>query len=205
MVYSNNIFRLLKYNFSDINSYNFLQLVQECKYSLEDINISLEEVIEVSRSVSVEPEVTFVQANSFDKIISLTENLNENSMTTREITELFGFKERQSDYYYNAYKYLGLADKSKNEDGLKVVSITTLGKRFLKLPYKQRQLEYVKLILKHQIFNDVFMRAIYSGEIPDKSYICNRMRELNVCTERLIDRCSSSVKGWIYWIFSIIN
>lgn len=207
MVYSNNIFRLLEYNFSDINSYNSLQLVQERKYSLEDINISLEEVIEVSLSVSVEPEpeVTFVQANSFDKIISLTENLNENSMTTGEIAELFGFKERQSDYYYNACKYLGLADKSKNEDGVKVVSITTLGKRLLKLPYKQRQLEYVKLILKHQIFNDVFMRAVYSGEIPDKSYICNRMRELNVCTEKLMDRRSSSVKGWIYWIFSIIN
>ena len=44
--------------------------------------------------IKPEPNVTFIQADSFNKVISLVENLNESPMTTGEIAELFGFKER---------------------------------------------------------------------------------------------------------------
>ena len=206
MVYSNNIFRLLEYQFTDINSYSSLQLVQERNYSLEDIDITLEELNEVFKIVTIElePEVTFIQADSFDKVISLVENLNDSSISTSEIAELFGFKERQSDYYFNACKYLGLAEKNRDEEGVKVY-ITPLGKRLLKLRYKARQFEYVKLILKHQIFNEMFEVVLRTGDIPDKHYIANRMRELNICSENLLVRRASSVRGWLYWIVNLVN
>lgn len=207
MVYSNNIFRLLEYQFMDIGSYNSLQLVQEKKYSLEDTDISLDEISDAYRSVAIEqePNVTFVQADSFDKVISLVENLDGSPMTAVEIAELFGFKERQSDYYYNACKYIGLAEKDKDEEGVTKVYITALGKRLLKMPYKARQLEYVKLIMKHQIFNEIFEVALRNGEIPDKKYIANRMRELNICSENLLMRRASSVRGWLCWILNLIS
>ncbi len=206
MVYSNNIFRLLEYQFTDINSYSSLQLVQERNYSLEDIAISPEEIKDVYRSVGIEPEpeVTFVQADSFNKVISLVENLNDSPMSATEIAELFGFKERQSDYYFNACKYLGLAEKNKDEEGVKVY-ITPLGKGLLKLPYKARQFEYVKLILQHQIFNEMFGVFLRTGDIPDKYFIANRMNELNICSENLLVRRASSVRGWLYWIASLVN
>lgn len=207
MVYSNNIFRLLEYKFTDINSYSSLQLVQERNYSLEDIEISLNNISEVLKSTKVkpEPDVTFIQADSFNKVISLVENLNDNALSTTEIAELFGFKERQSDYYFNACKYLGLAEKETIEDeGVKVI-ITTLGKRLLRLKYKARQLEYVRLIFEHQIFHELFEIILQQGEIPDKNYICNKMRELNLCSENLISRRSSSVRGWLFWITNLVN
>ena len=40
MVYSNNIFRLLEYEFTDLRYYNSLRLVQERNYSLEEIEIT---------------------------------------------------------------------------------------------------------------------------------------------------------------------
>ena len=205
MIYSNNIFRLLEYEFTDLDCYNSIKLVQEKKYSLEDVRISMKDIVEAYKSVSIEaePEVTFVQADSFDKVISLVENLSKSPMTTVEIAELFGFKERQSDYYYNACKYLGLARKARDEEGVIRVYITELGKDLLKMPYKARQLEYVKLIMKHQIFNEIFGITIRCGEIPDKKFIENRMRELNVCSEKLINRRSSSVRGWISWILNL--
>lgn len=207
MVYSNNIFRLLEYEFIDIGSYNSLQLVQEKKYSLEDTEISLDEISDAYRGVIIEqePNVTFVQADSFDKVISLVENLDSSPMTAAEIAELFGFKERQSDYYYNACKYLGLAEKDKDEEGVTRVYITALGKRLLKMSYKVRQLEYVKLIMKHRIFNEIFEITLRNGEIPDKRLISNKMRELSVCSDNLIGRRASSIRGWITWILNLVS
>lgn len=206
MVYSNNIFRLLEYKFLDINDYNSLELVKERHYSLEDISITLDDLIKVFKNTSVEPEpdVTFVQADSFEKVISLIENLNDNPMTKAEIAELFSFKERQSDYYYNACKYLGLAEKVTKSDKI-LVRITSLGKKLLKMNYKDRQLEYVKLILKHRIFNEMFRIYLQSGEIPNNNIIANRMRQLNLCGDRLINRRASSVRGWLNWIVNLIN
>ena len=109
MVYSNNIFRLLEYEFTDLRYYNSLRLVQERNYSLEEIEITLDDLYDVWARTKVKPEpaVTFIQADSFYKVISLVERLNENPMTGGEIAQLFGFKERQSDYYFNACRYLG--------------------------------------------------------------------------------------------------
>lgn len=206
MVYSNNIFRLLEYEFTNIDYYNSIKLVQERNYSLEDIEITLDDLHDAWRKVIIkpEPEVTFIQADSFNKVISLVENLNESPMTTVEIAELFGFKERQSDYYFNACKYLGLAEKLSDEEGVKV-HITDMGKNILRMKYKERQLEYVRLILEHQIFYELFEIMLRIGEVPDKACVTAKMRELNVCGENLIDRRSSSVRGWLYWILTIVN
>ncbi len=206
MVYSNNIFRLLEYQFIDMDSYSSLQLIQERNYSLEDIHITWEDLNGVFQSTNIEPEpeVTFIQADSFEKVISLVENLSDSPMTTMEIADLFGFKERQSDYYFNACKYLGLAEKNKAEDGIKAF-LTPLGKSLLKLCYKARQLEYVKLILKHRLFNEMFELILQKGEVPDKQYIAARMRELSICSENLLLRRASSVRGWLFWIKNLVN
>lgn len=206
MIYSNSIFRLLEYEFTDIGYYNSIKLVQERNYSLEDIEISLDDLRDVWKKTIIKPEpnVTFIQADSFNKVISLVENLNESPMTTVEIAELFGFKERQSDYYFNACKYLGLAEKVSDEEGVKV-HITGLGKRILRMKYKERQLEYVRLILEHQIFHELFGVMLQIGEIPDKLCVTAKMRELGVCGENLIDRRSSSVRGWLYWILTLVS
>ena len=206
MVYSNNIFRLLEYEFTDIEYYNSIKLVKERNYSLEDIEITLEDLHDTWQKtiISPEPEVTFIQADSFNKVISLVENLGESSMTTGEIAELLGFKERQSDYYFNACKYLGLAEKRTDEEGVKV-HLTSLGRRLLKMRYKERQLEYVSLILEHQLFHELFEIMLHTGNVPDKACVTVKMRELGVCGENLIDRRSSSVRGWLYWILMLIN
>ena len=107
MVYSNSIFRLLEYAFSDICDYSSIRLVREKRYSLEDVEISREDLLRVFRQTRPQPEpkVTFIQADSFPKVISLVEHLQEKAMTTGEIAELFGFRPRQSDYYYNCLLY----------------------------------------------------------------------------------------------------
>lgn len=207
MIYSNNIFRLLEYEFYELDNYNSARLIQERNYSLEEVDISLEDIISVYKNTRVlsEPNVTFVQADSFSKVISLIEHLNESPLTPSEIAVIFGFEERQSDYYYNACRYLGLAKKQRDDENKIRVFITKLGRDLLIMTYKKRQLAYVQLILQHQIFNDIFSTTLDNGEIPDKLFVIQRMRELEVCSEKLIGRRASSVVGWIRWIMNLIN
>ena len=205
LVYSNNIFRLMEYEFTDLYGYNSIRLVREKHYSLEDTDITAEALWEIWRQTRVkpEPDVTFVQADSFEKVISLVENLKERPLTAAEIAEIFGFRERQSDYYFNACRYLGLAVKAKGEDGAIRVCLTKQGSGLLKLGYKARQMEYVKLILEHQIFHELFGAVLRMGELPDKRTISRRMEELKLCSPSLIGRRASSVAGWLRWMMGL--
>lgn len=207
MVYFNNVFRLLEYEFTELMNYNSLKLVQEKSYSLEDVGITIEDVADVMKRTQwiPEPDVTFPQADSFDKVISLIENLSEDSMSGGEIAELFGFRERQSDYYFNACKYLGLAVKKKDSEKKSKVFVTSLARRLLKMNYKTRQLEYVRLILEHQIFHEIFELSLKAGRVPDKYAIAARMRELGLCSESVVVRRASTVGGWIRWILGLVN
>lgn len=212
-IYSNMIFRLFEYRFVEINDYSSIELIKTKNYSLQNTTIDIEDLIEVRNNTKIcyqdnqhdDLKVPFIQANSFERVISLLENMKDNTMTKEQIAELMVFDERQSDYYYNAGAYLGLFEK-KREDKISKVFLTRLGDNVFSLNYKERQLKFVELILKHQIFADCFDMVINSGgDLPDIETIESLMREYNVCNEGQINRRASSVQGWIKWIFNLIN
>lgn len=212
-IYSNMIFRLFEYRFVEINDYSSIELIKTKNYSLQDTTIDIEDLIEVRNNTKIcyqdnqydDLKVPFIQANSFERVISLLENMKDNPMTKEQIAALMVFDERQSDYYYNAGAYLGLFEK-KREDKNSKVFLTRLGDNVFSLNYKERQLKFVELILKHQIFADCFDMVINSGgDLPDIETIESLMREYNVCNEGQINRRASSVQGWIKWIFNLIN
>ncbi len=211
-IYSNKIYRLFEYRFNDLNDFSSIELVQTKNYSLQDTRITLEDLISVrqntlittndSQDCATKETTPFIQADSLDKVISLLENLYDNPLNTMQISELMQFDIRQSDYYFNAGKYLGLFIKRK-DDGQKLVELTALGIRIYNMDYKKRQLFLVSLILKHQIFADFFDYMVENGEQPTKKNIENKLREYNVCNEGQISRRASSVNGWLRWIFNL--
>lgn len=212
-IYSNMIFRLFEYRFLDENDYSSIELVKAKNYSLQDTTIEIKDLIEVSINTPIiykdnqdeDLKVPFIQANSFERVISLLENMKDSPMTTEQISDLMEFDMRQSDYYYNAGAYIGLFEK-KSEDKQIKVFLTKLGEEVFSLNYKQRQLKFVELILQHQIFADCFSIIIKNGgEMPDKNVIENMMRSYNVCNEGQIARRASSVQGWLKWIFNLIK
>lgn len=222
-IYSNKIYRLFEYKFEDINDYSSIKLVKYKNYSLQDTRISIEEIISVRKNTKVlfddncEKDCPpFIQADSFERVISLLENLYDNPMDDEEIAELMQFgcnydkngkpAYRQSQYYVNAGKYLGLFEKIR-QDGKIVTVLTTLGKKVYKMQYKERQLKLVSLMLEHKLFMEMFDYSInHSNELPPNTMIRNRMKELNVCKgEQLIVRRSQSVRSWLKWIFNLIQ
>lgn len=181
------------------------------KYSLQYTSINLEELCEVRKNTNIltddnqdNTDIPFIQANSMDRIISLLENMYDNPLTPSQITELMDFEPRQSDYYYNAGRYLGLFEK-QTEDGSVLVHLTELGCRVFRMNYKERQLKLVSLILEHEIFAQYFDYVVENGELPEQKDIQKTMQKLNVCSNNLVVRRASSVLGWLKWIFNLPN
>lgn len=207
MVYSNNIFRLMEFEFTDIKNYSSISFLRQKNYSFEETTISMQDLIEVLSSTSVKPEpvdVPFIQANSFNTAISILEMIKDNPITTEKIAENIGFNIRQSDYYYNACRYLGLAEKTKNDSGKTVVALTRIGKNLLEMPYRKRQLQYVSLMFEHEILRYSFEIAIDNGKIPDKKFLAQKIQELELCKDSA-ERRASTVSTWTKWIFDLIN
>ena len=208
-VYSNKIYRLFEYRFCTLEDYSSLELVQTKNYSLQDTTITMEDLLSVRRRTPIVTDdcmdgtdIPFIQANSMERIISLLENLYENPMTGQQIAELMDFEPRQSDYYFNAGRYLGLFEKH-TEDKQVLVTLTPLGNRVFRQSYKQRQLKLVERILQHRIFAEFFDSSVQTGRLPDPRDIAARMRDYHVCNEGQIARRAGSVYGWLKWIFRL--
>ncbi len=214
-IYSNQIYRLFEYKFEDINNYSSIKLVKTKNYSLQDTNIELDDLYQVFVTTEVlftdnqlETKVPFIQANSFERVISLLEILAEEDMTPEQIADVMAFDRRQSDYYFNAGKYLGLFRKIQIREDDRVVTkvtLTKLGKETVGLQYKERQLKLVQLILQHAIFSKFFEEIYRNKEFPSLQEIQEVMRELNVCNESQVIRRSSSVDSWLKWIYNLQN
>lgn len=66
------------------------------------------QILDTTNTVK-EPEIPFPQADSFERVINLCELLKQREFISKEdITQNYDFYSRQTDYYTNAGRYLGL-------------------------------------------------------------------------------------------------
>lgn len=209
-VYSNGIFSLYEYEFQDPESYNSLVLVKQKNYSIEDTAIELSDLQEIDSRTEIipEPEIPFPQANNFERVINICELLNAQELSREQITEEYAFDMRQTNYYTEAARYLGLLEKHY-EDGRKpIYSLSASGKHTMKLNYKQRQFAFCEAILRHRVFKETFHRCMESGFVPDTATIVSIMRESNlykVESQSTYMRRASTISGWINWMLGIIE
>lgn len=209
MVYSNGIYRLYEYIFQKEDNYNSLALVQQRKYSVEDTTIEITDIQNVLETIQIinEPEVPFPQADSFERVINICELLNEQDLSRDDITQEYAFDARQTNYYTDAARYLGLLEGRKDETK-RVYEISGLGKRILRLDYKSRQLAFCELILSHRAFNETLRKHFETGEMPSKDEIVRIMKAsqlYNVGRDSTYERRSSTIRGWLNWILGLIN
>lgn len=209
LVYSNGVYSLYEYEFQDLNMYNSLVLVKHKNYSIEDTIIEMSDLMEVAARIShfvPEPQISFPQADSFERVINICELLEFQELSRDEITEKYAFDIRQTNYYTDAARYLGLVNKKY--DGRKpTYTLSEYGQRLMKLNYKRRQLEFCKCILEHKVFHNIFTFCNY-GSIPDRSTIIQIMKDSNlykIGSEKTFLRRASTVSGWINWMIGLIS
>lgn len=209
LVYTNGIYRLYEYQFENSENYSSLVLVKQKNYSIEDTTITIADIQDVLHKIFIlkEPDVSFPQADSFERVINLCELLNERPMDRNMVTEEYAFNVRQTNYYTDAARYLGLLDKAK-ENGLPIYNLSKKGERILNKGYKQRQLAFCSLILSHKVFYDVINKYFDSGVMPLNDEIIQLMKRSNlykVESESTFKRRASTIRGWIEWIVGLVN
>lgn len=210
LVYTNGIFSLYEYEFADLNCYNSLILIRHRNYSIEDTAISMEDLTDVYKRVRIvdEPEISFPQANSFERVINLCELLSSQDLSREQVTSEYAFDIRQTNYYTDAARYLGLICKRYEEGRRPVYSLSELGRRIMSLGYRQRQLAFCQAILGHRAFNEVFRLTLMNGAVTDTNEIVRIMQDsrlYKVDSMSTFVRRSSTVSGWINWMLELVR
>ena len=211
IVYSNGIFNFYEYKFEDERDYSSLKLINHKRYSIEETSIEVKDLEELLLHTEFlnEPEIPFPQANDFERVINLCELLAISEQTALEITENYAFDSRQTNYYTDAGRYLGLIDKARKESSGDVYFfLTDDGKNILKQKYKQRQLLFAIKILSHKIFNDILNKYFNDGIMPSDDFIVEKMKEANlynITQDSTYKRRASTIKRWVEWIVKLID
>ena len=209
LVYSNGIYHIYEYKFADPGNYSSIVLVQQRNYTIEDTTITTDDIQQVLHSsiCKVEPQLPFPQADKFDRVINICELLNDQDLSRNDVTEQYAFDARQTNYYTDAARYLGLIDKRRG-NGEALYRLSDIGRKILNMSFKQRQLAFCTCILSHGVFADTLKRYFETGTMPNKNEIIQIMKKsnlYNVNSSSTYERRSSTIKGWINWIVELIN
>ena len=136
LVYSSGVFYFLIYRFNDLKNYNSIELVDQKSYIISDGEITLKDIEKIMDEINFvkEPDIPFPQANSFQRVIDLLENLaKEEKLDNEEISLLYDFDYRQAQYYSRACMYLGLAENNQG-----IIQLTSKGRKILKTDKKDK-------------------------------------------------------------------
>jgi hypothetical protein len=210
LTYTNGIFHLREYAFIDEGYYNSIQLIKQEKYAFQDDVINIETIQKILSEIATinEPTVPFPQADSFARMINLCELLKQKgTLTKEEITQNYDFDARQTDYYSNAGKYLGLITWRREED-ITICQLTRKAEDLFNLSIFDRQVEFIKLILSHSVFKQTLELYLNRGGILTRQEIIEVMRNSNlhnVNSDSTYIRRSATISSWINWIMNLVE
>ena len=199
-----------EYEFTTPELYNSIRLLQHKKYAVQEGTINIENIQNILDNTQVieEPELPFPQADSFERVINLCELLKQRGFISKDnITHNYDFDHRQTDYYSNAAKYLGLI-KVVRENQQIGCALTQNGFRIFNLPIVDRQLEFVKLILVHAAFRNTLKLYFDNGNVPTKDEVVEIMKNArlhNIDSDQTYKRRASTIISWINWILGLIE
>jgi len=125
--------------------------------------------------------------------------LNKQELNRNDITEKYAFDARQTNYYTDAARYLGLLEK-REVSATPVYELSDTGSRLLGLNYEQRQLAYCSLMLSHKPFKVTLTKYLETRKMPSTGEIVQIMKSSNLYntgSDSTFKRRSSTIKSWV--------
>ncbi len=209
MTFSNSTsqFSFFLYDFDNLSDYNSIRLIQQKNYIISPEEITRDDISEVFNSIEVvpEPDITLPQADDFNRIVDLLTWLYERELTKDEITMKYQFAGRQTNYYTDAGRYLGLVDKIQTSGSKDITfCLTEKGRSLISKKHKFKILSLIETILKYPVFYKTFEMTLQTGEIPQKEKVSEIMSSLNY-GDKTKNRRFQTVRSWVKWIWSMCS
>jgi hypothetical protein len=209
--YSNDVFSFYIYRFKDLNNYNSIELIRQRRYQIAEREIDLQDVVAALARVPVHPEpdgVPFPQADSFSRVVDLLNQIHHTGVLSQEeITTNHAFDIRQTQYYTNAGRYLGLIVRSATRQFGVTYSLTARGSAIMARQPAARNLALVETMLEHAVFNEAVRLYLRQARRPDLNQVTAIMKNaalgLDVGGNTTISRRAQTVLAWLDWIMRL--
>lgn len=208
---SNDVFTLYRFKFLNVEAYNSIELVSEHRYCVNKSEIEILDIRNILENTRIirEANETFPQANSFHRIVDLLGRLYyaEEPLNTESITLIYAFDVRQTNYYVAAANYLGLVDRAQGDNQDTTYVLSDLAKSIMSQHTRSRNLELVRCILKHRIFNLSLRKFFDKAQPPTNEEIVSIMKngteKISMGASSTQKRRASTVERWLEWIISL--
>jgi hypothetical protein len=132
--------------------------------------------------------------------------IGEKPRTMDDIALNYDFHVRQSDYYFSALRFLGLAEIRSDESGQRLRCLSEPGLRIITLPPREKILAYANLLLGITAVRLSFLGAINAGNFPDLAWIEDVIRKEQAdfgISGSTLRRRSQTVLSWTRWLIEL--
>lgn len=217
MTYSNDVYELFRVSFIDPHDFSSSVIGDHRRFMVAEGSIRLQDLEEVAHRTALSKtwnrayrnKIPFPQADSFARVVDLVSLLIDSPMSAEELSDHYGFDARQSDYYYNAAKYLGLAASRRDETlEVEVREPTSEARRIFSLPYREKYLALAELVLSIEPVNKAFSFSTPAPEAPAPRTIHDIFQESDEArhlgySASTIERRSQTIYAWVQWLASL--
>ena len=209
---ANDVFDLSEYEFSQPHNFSSANLLRHKRYTLSERSVSRRELIDIAQKCqaenrfSAEISAPFPQADDFERVMDMASFLAEKPRTTDDIATNYDFHLRQSDYYFSALKFLGLAENVATEDGQKARVASPLAQKILSLPPRDRKLAFAEILLSITHVREAFMEATTSNRPPNAREIGHSIsKDSNSfgIAGSTIHRRAQTIHSWTCWLLNL--
>jgi hypothetical protein len=207
LTYSNEVFTFSIYEFADLRDYNSLRLLKRKRYQIVPNEIGMDDIRRAITETHTQADpvaVPFPQADRFERVIDMLARLHAagGALSQDEITTNYAFDIRQTQYYTNAGRYLGLVERIE-ENGV-TYSLSSLGRQLMRKAPRARNLDLVRLILSRRVFRDAVVQYLNNARPATRDEIVRLIGIAGIrVNETTANRRAQTVGGWVRWIIGI--
>lgn len=209
LTYSTEIFTFSVYKFTDAEDFNSIGLVKRKRYQIAETEINISDIRNILAQTQVRPEppdVPFPQADRFERVIDMLARLRASNglMTRDEVTETQVFDSRQTNYYIDSGRYLGLIDKDRTKEIGVSYTLTQLGLQIMNQQPRARNLSLIRQLMMHSVFHDALQYYLDNARQPSIPEIQGFIRAANLpINDTTSGRRAQTVIAWIRWVLRL--
>ena len=201
LTHSNNYFDFYEIDFVIDLNLSSASLVKHVRYTLgsnipnrSEFETALQELSFISPS-----GVPFPQADDFDRVIDIVALLIEGPKTKNDLAESYDFDPRQSDYYLNAGRYLGLVESSDHS----TYGPSELANVIYSKSSQEKNAYLMAILIKIPAVNELNKAWGKAGQKPsiDKAIeILKNLPDISELADSTIKRRAQTVLSWTSWL-----